>query len=317
MARIIFPEDFATQNILLSAVKEKHEADGPASVLTPYLTQKSINLVTDRITMNSAIVHEKNRLKWANESENWFEKRDGKWEPVMARMRSYYQFLKKFYKPDYTEVGLWGAPITTTGKISYPESFIDRTVIFDLLKVKYDTYAVPPPPTPSPLDPFLTQHTFSITTDNTAKDTSRTYHNSGVSFSNQSEDATQDRDNLRNPVVQNLRGIGGFLMALHNNNPKQVGLYGFTVDDSPRAPKEVVSKVKLSDSITIRGVIIGGTFKNIGNVALNIYKGETATGAFVSVLPNDMYGIAKGYSSITVVNPSPTATGVFSVLRSK
>ncbi|MCF8459991.1 MAG: hypothetical protein K9G46_04655, partial [Flavobacteriales bacterium] len=154
-------------------------------------------------------------------------------------------------------------------------------------------------------------------TDNTAMEASRVFALEAVAIAKEAEDATEDRNNAMNPVDAHLRSIGNFLMALYTTNPKELGHWGFTVDDSPRAPKQVVSKVKLSSQVTVNHCIIGGTFKNIGSVPLNVYKGKTASGAGVTVLSGEVYGIAKGFSTITVVNTSTTTTGVFSVLRAQ
>ncbi|MCF8257932.1 MAG: hypothetical protein K9J06_10270, partial [Flavobacteriales bacterium] len=149
----------------------------------------------------------------------------------------------------------------------------------------------------------------------TAANDALTFHNQAKALAGQAEDATQDRNNVWNPVMAHLRAIGGFLISLYSTNPKELNLWGFTVDDSPRAPKQVKSKVKLLDQITVGSLIIGGTLKNIGTVPLTIYKGSAASGPSETVNPGELYGITKGYGMITVANPSSTTTGEFSALR--
>lgn len=315
MARIIFPENFLFQRLLAKAVKEKYETFPPAAnPIDAFLIQHDIDFMVDETAVDDAEDLEHLRSKKSKEAEDKTQKRDLKWDPVFAHVRDYYQFLKRFYKPNYMEIGNWGAPITTTGRISYPPDFAARTVIFEDLKTKYDTFM---PVGSSPLDPYLTQHSLSISDDDTAMEAARTFAEQGFNLAKEAEDATEDRNNAMAPVVEHLRAIGNFLMALYSDNPKELGNWGFTVDDSPRAPKQVVSKVKLSSQVVVNSCTIGGTLKNIGNVPLNVYKGKTASGAFVTVSAGDVYGIAKGFSTITVVNTSTTTTGVFSALRGK
>ena len=314
MARIIYPEDFLTQKLLFNNVKAKHDSYVlPAvSPIEAYLTAQGISLANDDLAKDNASGFEETRLEKSKQAENFTEKRNKKFDPVFGHLRDYGQFLKKFYKPIVSELGNWGFPVTVSGRINYPNEFPQRTVLFDALKAKYDSYL---PPGTSPLDPYLTQHALVLTNDMTAVSDARNFHLQAKQLAKDAEDATEDRNNEWNPVVEHLRMIGGFLMGLYNNNPKELGNWGYVVDDSPREPKQIVSKVKLSSSAVISNCIIGGTFKNIGSVPLNVYKGGTASGAFVTVAPGEMYGIAKGFSTITVVNTSAITTAVFSVLR--
>lgn len=315
MARLILPEDFFNQMLLFKNVKEKFESiPPPTNPLAAFLTQQGIDLAADELARQAAFEFEKERRENSGKGENRTQQRDLKFNPVFAHVRDYYQFLKKFYKPNFMQISEWGAPITVSGRINYPPEFAEQLAIFKLLKEKYDSFL---PIGSSPLDPFLNLHQLSIINQNTDADAAADLYEEAKAFHGQAEDATQDRNNLWNPVMEHLRDIGGFLMSLYNNNTKELNEWGYVVDDSPRAPKQVVSKVKLGSTVTIASCIIGGTFKNIGSVALLVYKGKTATEPSVNVLPGETYGITKGFSVITVANVSTTTTGVFSVLRSR
>lgn len=314
MSRLIFPEDFLSQTVLFKHVKNKFESLPPANVLVAYLTQHNISFETDETARFNAQAFEDQRMAKSHAAQNCTQQRDLKFEPVFSNMRDYYQFLKKFYSPNYMEIGLWGAPITVSGRIAYPNEFGQRVIIFQQLNTKYNSYD---PLGSSPLDPYLAQHGLSIGTNELDVTAADSLNEQAKALAGEAEDHTQDRNNAWNPVMDHLRAIGGYLMSLYNNNPKELGLWGFNVDDSPRAPKEVVSKVKLSSQLTVNSLIIGGTLKNIGTVPLTVYKGSAATGTAITVLPNDMYGITKGFSTITVVNPSNTTEGVFSALRAR
>ena len=69
-------------------------------------------------------------------------------------------------------------------------------------------------------------------------------------------------------------------------------------------------------SITIGNASISGTFTNTGAGDLHLYKGKTTTGTPVIVHPGEQYGIAKGWSVITVMNASAAGIGKFSVMTS-
>ncbi|MCF8461638.1 MAG: hypothetical protein K9G46_13020 [Flavobacteriales bacterium] len=315
MARIIFPENLVFLRLLFDAVKEKHESFAVGtSPIEAFINQHDISFVDDQAALSSAEANERAHSNKSKEAEDHTQKRDLKWDPVFANVRNYYQFLKKLYSPNYMELGNWGAPITTTGRIKYPTGYDARALIFKALQTKYDTYL---PLGSSPLDPFLTQNNTSIAADAAAMAASQLAAKAATKLAKESEDATQDRNNAMATVSGHLRSIGAFLMALYPTNPKELGHWGFTVDDSPRAPKQIVSKVKLSSTKTVGHCIIGGTFKNNGTTTLHLYRGKTASGSFVTILPGDVYGITKGFSVLTVLNTSSTTTGIFSVLRAK
>ncbi|MCG3165270.1 MAG: hypothetical protein POELPBGB_01032 [Bacteroidia bacterium] len=313
MARLILPEDFLSQKLLFNNVKAKADTATGAAVIGAFLAAQGIDLVADNTAKDSATAFDQTRSEKSKQAENFTQKRDLKFDPVFGHLRDYAQFLKKFYKPVTSELGNWGLPVTATGRINYPTEFGLRTEIMEAFSVKYASV----PAASNPLNPYLALHNYSITDDMVAVTDARGFHEQAKQLAKDAEDATEDRNNVWLPVVEHVRSIGGFLMGLYNNNPKELGNWGFVVDDSPRAPKQVVSKVKLSSQLKVPSLIIGGTLKNIGTVAIHIYKGASVSGSPVIVPPGEMYGIAKGYSVITVVNPSTTTTAVFSALRSR
>jgi hypothetical protein len=316
MARIIFPRDFLQQQRLFDFVKEKQESYPVAdpSPLNPFLAEHGIDFTADTIAKDEASVFEETRSAKSNQAENFTQLRNSKFNPVFARLRNYAQFLKVLYKPAFKQAGNWGIPITNRGRINFPPAFAQRALIMDALQAKYDTYT---PAGSSPLDTYLTQHACSIATDMAAVGDARTFHEQAKQLANEAEDATQDRNNKWNPVMDHLHAIAGFLMALYNNSPKEAGLWGFTVDHSPRAPKTMTTNLKLSSSITLNCMVLGSNLKNTGTVNLNVYNGKTTTGPFVTVAPGDVLKIAKGMSTITILNTSSTTKGIFSTIRNK
>jgi len=312
MARIVIPVEFLKQELLFKAVKEKYDGLSPlANPLTAFLVQQGIDLNADSAAMTLAAAHHKAQKERSGSAENRTEQRNLKFGPVMAAMRGYYQFLKKLYAPVHSEVGLWGAPITTSGRIAYSSKFAQQLAIFRQLQTKYSSYT---PAGSSPLDPYLTLHGQTMAANSTAADEANALHTEAKRLAGQAELATQMRNNASRPVVQHLRAIGGFLLSLYTTNPKEVGLWGFVIDDSPRAPKQMMSRVKLGDQRTVR-VIVGGSLANIGSVPLLVYRGKTTAGTAIAIEPGEVWEIRKGHSILTVRNPSTTTAGRFSALR--
>ncbi len=100
-------------------------------------------------------------------------------------------------------------------------------------------------------------------------------------------------------------------MKLFSNNPKALGNWGFVVDDSSQKPKLRTTKLKLGEQITIMSIKLGTTLTNIGKTDLHLYKGKTTSGNPLIIHTGEQAGMQKGFSTITVINPSMLETGAF------
>jgi len=119
MARIIYPEDFLNQALLFDRVKQKDASvPAPGNPLTAFLVQQGISFVIDENAKVAALGFESERKEKSQAAENRTQQRDLRFDPVFANVRNYYQYLKKFYSPNYMEIGEWGAPITVSGRIA-------------------------------------------------------------------------------------------------------------------------------------------------------------------------------------------------------
>jgi len=313
MSRIMYPEDYASQRKLFKDMLAKHTADGAASPIKPYLTQQGIVLATDDTAGTAADLREDARTLLSKQSENFRQLRDLKFSPVFKRLKGEVQFLKGFYKPNISVLGDWGITIDSGDRINYPPQFVAQHTVFTGFKAKHASFPVGT----SPLEPYLVQHKINITNDQTDANAALASHHSFLQAAADAEDATQDRNNLWNPVMAHVRGIGDFLKKLFNDNAKQLGYWGYVIDESPRPPKERISKVLPAGQITTSGIVIGSTLKNIGEIELHVYRGKTTVGTPSIVSPGELLGMIKGYSVITVVDPSTLVAGKFKVLINK
>ena len=313
MSRIMYPEAYAMQRTLLKNIKTKDTADGLASPLKTYLPAHGIVLATDEADGASADTKEAARILLSAQSENFSQLRDLKFSAVFKRLKGEAQFLKGFYKPNVSELGNWGITVNGNGRLVYPADFSGRMTVFTNFKTKHSSFPVGT----SPLEPYLTLHGISMANDATDAAAAVTANTSFLQTSADAEDATQDRDNLWNPVMKHVRGIGDFLKKLYKDNAKQLGYWGFVVDDSPRAPKLRTVSVLPAATKIVTGVIVGGTLKNVGPVAVHVYKGKTTAGTPAIVQPGEMLGMNKGSSVVTIVDPSSTEKAKITVLVSR
>ena len=309
MSRLIFPNDFNSQVSLLTAVDAKNTADGASSPLKHYLTQHNINLTALAAATTTATAHDVSRITLVKQANNYRQLRDMKFEPVFTNIKKEVQFLKSLFGSNFSELGAWGVPIDANGKITYPTSFTDRKNLFGAFYAKHSSYTTGE----SPLQVFLSQQNIDMAVDATAVQDATGYDSSYSTATKQAVNETQMRDLIWQPIAKNLRGIGDFLKNLYVNNDRQLGLWGFKVDNSIVKPAIRTTKLKLGEQKTVNSIVLGTTLNNIGTVDIIVYKGKVMNGTSAVVKPGEKIGMEKGWSAITVVNTSKLETAVFQV----
>ena len=313
MARLILPTAIDAVSQLLADVRQKNLDLGTDSPITALLVQQGINLAADATALQAAKAHDLAAAALRSQSENYTALRNLKSEPVLKTVSGIGQVLKTFYKPSYTEVALWGIDITATGKISYPSAATDQDTLVKAIRQKNGTYA----PGASPLAPYLAKEAIDPDTLAAAMADAVQFDNQATQNRNEAQNEIELRNQKMAPVVEHLRTIGAYLMDFYSDNPRQLGLWGFLVDENAQKPAEQVSKIKLLNKLTINSVVIGGGFTNIGETEVHLYKGKTTVGNPIILAPGEVFGIPKGFSTLTVSNPSPLKTAVIKVLVRK
>ena len=310
MARLIIPDDFISQLTLLGNIINQNNLLGANSPLTAFLTQQNIILNDDAAAGSNAETHETSRALLSKQSENYRQLRDNYFKKPWSHLTGSAQLLKQFYKGNIKELGNWGFTITESGKINYPPAFIGRIVVFGNFLQKQNSY----PAGASPLQPYFTQQNIDITADAGFAEQAVENNTAFTTSAQQSENETALRNQLWQPVLAHIKTIGGFLMKLYSNNPKALGNWGFLVDESTQKPRLRTSKIKPGDTAAFNGLIIGGTLTNTGPGEIHLYRGKTTTGTPAVIHAGEQFGITKGYSIITVVNPSTLVEARFSAL---
>lgn len=309
MARLIIPADFASQRTLLTNIVSQNNELGTSSPLTAYLPQQNIVLADDVTAGNTAQTHETSRALLSKQSENFSQLRDNAFEIAWKHLTGMAQFLKKFYKGNTKELGNWGLPVIESGKIKYPAAFGERVTIFNAVVEKHRQLGAA-----SPLQPYLDENKINLDADSNLVVQATKANANFIAAAAESENETQLRNNTWSPVLQHLRDIGGFLMEVFVNNPKALGKWGFVVDDSPQKSKLRTTKLKLGETRVIMSVTLGSTLTNTGKTDVHVYKGKTTKGTPFIIHAAEQLGMQKGFSTITVVNPSATETAILTVM---
>ena len=310
MARVIYPKDVKAISALIKAIADKHATN--ETVLKAFLIHHQIDLSQDNINIHLAEEYNQNHIMLSNQSENARQQRDVLFSPIFHRTKSIIQFLKSFYTPNYKALTQWGITVVASGKIIYPTAVLDQIKLFKKIKETNNSY----PPISNPLTNYLTTNNINLATDALIAAKASIHNTQYQDLKTQSEIKTKQRDQLKQSVQAHLRLIGNYLKKLYGNNTKQLGLWGFEIDDNILTHKIRTTKLKPGKKITIKGAIIGGNFTNIGKYDISIYKGLHATGTPIIVSTTQSISIPKKYNTITVLSTNPQHEVIFQVLTS-
>ena len=119
------------------------------------------------------------------------------------------------------------------------------------------------------------------------------------------------------PCIGTRKLIGDYLKKLFSNNPKNLGLWGFTVDDSPQKPALRTTKLLPGETRTITAVVIGSVLTNIEKAVIEIYKENGKMQLIATLAAGEKMGIVKGMSTLIVTNQSTLEEAEFTVTRAK
>jgi hypothetical protein len=310
MSRINYPETFLRLINLFSNINARHDALGADSPLIPFLAKQEIDIEADQKATNSAKTKDKLFDEKEREAEKLTMQRDKLFNPIFGWMKKEVQFLKKFYVGNLKELGDWGVTVNKE-RIVYPPEFEKLVQLFKDIKTMHESFA---PVNTSPLQPFL--HKYDIDLDEQLKkvndaDTSNNLRNQAQ---RDAEDLREDRDNLFKPVLEHIRLIGQYLKGLNIENTKELGDWGYEVDDNPRDPKYRETTIAPGTTKVIRGLKLNTQAENIGSTDLMLYQGAVtiirAAATETHNLPPEMrLTIKRGWGTITVENQNPTTEG--------
>ncbi|MEK6615113.1 MAG: hypothetical protein AABZ32_03225, partial [Bacteroidota bacterium] len=165
----------------------------------------------------------------------------------------------------------------------------------------------------SPLNGFLQENNINLAQLNIDAGNANTVNEDFGTADRKSELEKQLRDTIMKAPVTNTKTICQFLIKFFTTNPKKLGLYGITVDDSPRGVVRRNSKLAPGAQKYISGVHIGGFFTNTGITTLKLFAGKKVSGDGITVGIGKEWIVLKGYSNMTVVNTDTEKAGSYSV----
>ena len=307
MARIKYPKDFLNQTELFKIIKAKHDEDPLTSPITPFLSQTGIDMDKDDTNTDKALKNDTLYDKTDKKGEDYTQDRNNLFNPVLKNMKSELQFLKKLYVENTKELGHWGAQVDEE-RVVYPTDFLLLTQLFKDVHAKHQSF----PAGSSPLALFLVQNDIDIDADLVKTTKAETKHDKKEQAKRDAEKYSELRDKFFNPVMAHVRMIAQYLKSLYVDNPKELGDWGYTVDDSPRKPRFRTTTIAAGSTRSLRGIKLLSKVENSGAVGLLLHKGKTA-GKEPVVLPvAGKFTIRRGWGILRVENENQRENGKIS-----
>lgn len=312
MARIIFPTTFEGWSKLFYTIKQKHDDDAGSSILIPYFTEESIDISADKTSVDDANGFNKEFNKNAKDAEELYRDCINKLDKIANEHRLMVQNLKQFYRKNISKLGAWG--VTVNGnRIVYPTDRDELSAAIKTFIEKHNTFA----PGTSPIsDSFLTENGIDLTTNLTDCDDVVTINIDWAAARKTAEEKSADRDVKMVRPKDDVRGSANFIVKQFPKNPKRAGQYGLVIDDSTQAAKLTTTKLNEGKEKVIYQVVSNSIVQNTGVAVITITKGETGTGTAITLNPGDHWQVAKGYSVMTISNPSLTLKGALQYMKS-
>lgn len=307
MARIKYPKDFLNQTELFKTMKAKHDEDPANSPITPFLTQMGIDLDKDDTNTDKALENDTLYNKTYKKGEDYTQDRNNLFNPVLKNMKSELQFLKKLYVENTKELGQWGAQVDEE-RIVYPTDFLQLTQLFKDVHAKHHSF----PAGSSPLALFLVQNEIDINADLVKTTKAEARHNKKEQAKRDAEKYSELRDKLFKPVMAHVRMIAQYLKGLYVGNPKELGNWSYTVDDSPRNPRTRTVTIVAGSTRTIIAIKLLSEVKNSGKTELLLHKGRTAGKEPVALPVAGKFTIRRGWGTLSVENENQRENGKIS-----
>lgn len=306
MAQVKIPVEFLLQVVLLSDIDTKNSEPDFDSPLPDWLIKNKIDLEADIADGVAAQDKEKERAKQAAISKKAFESRDALFGVVFSFIREGAQVLKKYYVKQYALLADWGLPVTDSGRIAYPASFEERNAIAAAFFEKLASYGKDK----NPLTAYLINN--KVVVDDLVKNNKDAAAENVIAnkAASAAENATEQRDLLWAAPLDHIHKIADYLKSINPTNPRALGDWGFVVDESVAVRKERKVKLIIGETKVVNSIKIGSIVTNMGKGNVLLYKGKEVKGAAVTLKPQDKMGMIKGYSTITLVNPSTLETGM-------
>lgn len=310
MARQVFPITFALKVKLFGDTDAKDTADGATSIIRPYLVQQGYDMSVDRGNVATAVTNNLAFEKNFKLAEKLHELCVVKLTPIIKDHKTVVQSLKTFYSKTPHSLGDFG--ITVVGKrIVYPADRVELCTAIAFL-INYNAGL---PAGTSPLTPaFLTENKIDLAANLAALPTILDNNTKSKVASDASQTASQKRDNGIAIIVTHLRGICGFILKQFPKTPKKANEWGNVIDNSPKGSKLTTLKFPKGTNKVIYSAVAGSIVQITGAASLTFTKGVAGTGTAITLATGDTWQVPKGYTTMTVKNPSLLLIGALTYM---
>ncbi len=309
MSQINFPTAISSQVELFENWTTHHGLLGVNSPLNAKIADDGIDLVKLTTQKNAAVTNEGFRLVYEDKAHTARQAYNSHIVFVTDFEKKFAQFLKRHYSKNPLQCTDWGYDMTVGGKFNHPKDYDGIKGLLKKIDDKHKALAAK-----SPLLAFLAVNPEYVYAD-ILKHSADAQTN--VNDINDADKKVGEYATLRDEAIVFINNInkeiGNYLMSIYVGKAKLVRNFGYDVSDAGAKIIERSLKILPTEEKHAVGVVKGSAFVNTGKCDLHIYKGKSTKGSPNIVKPNEELGMNKGFSVITIVNPSSLITGTYKV----
>jgi hypothetical protein len=313
MSAIKYPETFAGEQTLLKAILAQNLSLGTKSPLAVLFKTQNIDLKTLQDSIGAAATQNTDSGSLKRESEAETEHRNLALETPWAHLLGEVQFLKHLNAGKERDLYEWGITIDGKSRVVLPTGVAAKVDLIQTVIAHHKSFA----PGESPLQWYLDENEIDVDADLQSAADALTEEADRNATTGDGQLATQQRNKIWAPSVKAMHLIGAFLMHLYHEDSRKMAAWGFVVVEDGGGTREQISSIDPLSSKEIKSIKIPSILKNIGTEAVQITKGKDAKAITTTVPPGGELGMTKGYSRITVTNPSALAIAKIQVTVSK
>jgi hypothetical protein len=313
MARLKLPETFADEQTLLTNILAKHVELGTKSPLIILFKQQKLDAAKLKSSIGLAAEQNTASSNLRRESEEDTEERDALMQQPWANLLGEVQFLKHLNAGMERQLGEWGVTVDGKDRIAYPTGVVAEATLIQTFLNHHLALG-----DESPLLFYLAEHEeIDVAADLAAAGDVIAKNAERNQVSGDSKEATQQRDKIWEPSVKAMHVIGAFLMGLYHEDDRKMAAWGFVVVEDAAGERTQVSMIDPLTSKNLTGIKIPSILINVGTDAIRVIRGKGDKAVTTIVESGKQLGMTKGYSKITVYNPSTLSIAKVQVTVSK
>jgi len=306
---IVLPTSRQGLSNLYKGIKTKVLADGPTGECAGFIIAQSIDVTFDYGKTLDSLVHEEGHGVKFRLGEKNNAQADAVFNLIETVCRGIGKELTSLYAPDRTHKIDYGFDISPTGASTFPTTQDDWKTLFTSINTQYLTFPVGT----ADIEPLLIKKGWVMATLVTNLAAAVTQKLTAAQNHRDAKTETQSANADMATADINIHKFANFLHGRHDTDARALGDYSFDTSDAPQLEKDQISTAPIGSQRQIQHIIFGSIMTNMTADPLIVFKGNTMTGAGITIPGFGELAMTKGYNRAIIKGTNPLKDGIAKV----